>query len=297
MPNRSTAVLTLVFAVVATSFSSLIIREAAAPSESVAAWRVGFASLTLLLVRRSARRGLTWETLRLAVLPGLMLALHFALWIRSLDYTSVAVSVTFVAMQPLFAGLLSPLVLGERVHTRAWLGLLVTMIGAGWWFSAHAEGTAPLGAALALGGGAAAALYLLIGRRERIRVSFGPYWLSVNLVATVALFGWAVFRDVPLTGFPRRTWALLLLLAWLPHLIGHGLLNWSIRRLPALAVNVSVVGEPILAPIWAWLVLGELPLRPFIGAAVVMLCGILIAVEAESRFAGEDRGETRKTLA
>src|SRR5512147_1584226 len=126
------ALLTAIFAV---STSSIFIRFAQeeAPSLVIAALRLTFATLLLapiaLLRHRQELKSLTWNELLLGIFAGLFLAVHFATWISSLEYTTVASSVVFVSTGPLWVALLSPIFLNERITQAAIFGLLIAIAG------------------------------------------------------------------------------------------------------------------------------------------------------------------------
>jgi drug/metabolite transporter (DMT)-like permease len=121
--------------ILAVSTASLFIRYAQedAPSIVIAAWRLSIAALILapFAWKRCSReiRSLTLRQISLLVFSGLLLALHFASWITSLEYTTVASSVVLVTTTPLWVGLLSPLILHERVAAYVKVGLLMAMLG------------------------------------------------------------------------------------------------------------------------------------------------------------------------
>ena len=100
----------LFIAILAVSTASIFIRFAQtdAPSLMIAALRLTFASLALapiaLTRHRAELRSLSRNELLLGLLSGLFLAIHFATWISSLEYTTVASSVVFVSTGPLMGG-------------------------------------------------------------------------------------------------------------------------------------------------------------------------------------------------
>src|SRR6186997_3193738 len=128
--------LALVIAILAVSASSIFIRFAQeeAPSLVIAALRLTFATLLLapiaLLRRRNELTSLTRNELTLGIFAGLFLAVHFATWISSLEYTTVASSVVLVSTGPLWVALLSPVFLNERITRAAVVGLFVAILGA-----------------------------------------------------------------------------------------------------------------------------------------------------------------------
>jgi len=166
--------------VVVLSFASIIIRVTPAPSMVIAAGRLAVATLVLTpfyWTRFPARRA---ELKGMPILPllvsGILLATHFAFWIESLNRTSVASSVVLVAMNPIFATALSPLILRERVSRRIALAVVLGVVGAivvaGPQLGSSAVTSGNL---LALAGAACAAGYLMAGRRVRPRLPLVSY--------------------------------------------------------------------------------------------------------------------------
>src|SRR5512145_542764 len=125
----------LVAAIVAVSTASIFIRfaQAEAPSLVIAALRLSFATLMLAPVawkrHHEELKNLTRREITLGVVSGLFLTAHFATWISSLEYTSVASSAVFVATGPLWVALLSPMLLNERLTHVAVLGLTLALVG------------------------------------------------------------------------------------------------------------------------------------------------------------------------
>ncbi len=112
--------LVLFFGILIVSTSSIFIRFAQREASSlvIAAYRLSLASLILMPIAltryRAELRGLKRGQVLLALLSGVFLAIHFATWISSLEYTTVATSVVLVSTTPLWVALLSPLVLREK---------------------------------------------------------------------------------------------------------------------------------------------------------------------------------------
>ncbi len=277
---------------VAVASSSSILIRAMQPEVSslvIAAYRMTIASVLLaplLLLRyRRELRELTPGSLLLIGLAGVFLAIHFATWISSLEFTSVASSVVLVQTMPLFVALLSPLLLKEPVSRMLFAGLLIALLGsvaiaysdacANPNCSALGEalsGPALKGDALALAGGLTGAGYVLAGRRVRPQVTLVPYVGLAYLTAALLLALLAVGSGQPLSGFARINWLWLLLLALGPQLLAHSTYNWALRYLPAAAVSVSLLGEPVGATVLAYLLLGEqAPLVRLIGGGLILV--------------------------
>ncbi|MFQ3663543.1 MAG: DMT family transporter [Chloroflexaceae bacterium] len=276
------------------STASILIRYAQAaevPSLSIAAWRLTLAALLLTPLAwfragpelRSLRR----RDLLLGVASGAFLAAHFASWISSLAYTSVASSVALVATNPLWVGLASILFFRERLGWRILVGIAATLLGTlliGLSDQMNSSAPAPaLGNALALAGAVAASGYLLIGRDLRRHLSVLAYIYVVYSTAAVALVLWALVARQPLFGFPPYAYLLLLGLAIGPQLLGHTAINYALSALSATFIAIAILGEPVGSALLAFVVFGErfAPLQ--LAGFVLLLVGILIASQEEAR--------------
>ena len=268
--------------VVVVSFASVIIRVTPAPSIVIAAGRMAVATLVLtpffwarFRARRAEFKGVAaWPLL----LSGVLLAAHFALWIESLNRTSVASSVVLVAMNPIFAAALSPLFLRERVSWRIVLAVVLGIIGAVVIAGPQLRSSAvTAGNLLALGGAACAAGYLMAGRRVRPRLSLLSYIYVIYGIAAVLLLTVMLVTGQSFAGYKWQAYLFIGLLGLGPQLIGHTSFNWALRYVPAPTVAMAVLGEPIGTTILAWLILRQAPTAfEAIGGAVIC-AGIYLA--------------------
>ncbi|HSO28132.1 MAG TPA: DMT family transporter, partial [Anaerolineales bacterium] len=274
--------LALFVGIMAVSSAAIFIRFAQreAPSLVIAAYRLSLAAIFLaplaLTRRRQELAAIRGRTLVLALLSGLFLALHFATWITSLEYTSVASSVVLVTTTPLWVALFSPLLLKERVSRWAAAGMGIALLGgvgvglsdvctweAGGLVCPDAAdfvmGRAFWGDVLALIGAWMAAAYLMIGRRLRRQMTLVGYIFLVYSMAAVILVGLVLIARQPLVGYSSQTYLWLILLALIPQLLGHTIFNWSLRFISAAYVSVTLLAEPIGSSILAYFILSETP--------------------------------------
>jgi drug/metabolite transporter (DMT)-like permease len=275
--------LLLVIGILAVSTSAPIVRWAEpAPPLLVAAVRTSLAAIVLLSV--SARDlgsilGLSRREKTFIAISGLLLAAHFAVWIASLYYTSTAASVALVATQPVFAGLLAWIFLGEGIARREAVGIAIAGIGcvvlAGGDVLA-ASGDAIIGDGLALAGAVTAAGYFIAGRRLRASLPLGAYLAVVNAIAAALLVTSAVLAGTQVTGFARGDYLAMAMSALVPSLIGHSLLNHAVRRVPVHLVALAILGEPIGASVLSWLFFREVPPSNAVLGGAVILVGIAI---------------------
>jgi drug/metabolite transporter (DMT)-like permease len=298
-PSKFLITVIILGGIVAVSTSSILIRFANqdAPSLVIAAYRLILADIILAPVAltryRSELKILNRGELLFGVLSGFFLALHFATWISSLEYTSVASSVVLVTTTPLWVAILAPILLRERSGKPAIIGMLFALVGGGiiglsdscvWQngltcppISIFIHGTVFIGNLLALCGAWMAAGYILIGRQLRAKTSLIPYIFIVYGAAAVTLMVILFFSGEHLTGYLPLTYFWILLMAIFPQLLGHSTFNWALRFLPASLVSVTLLGEPIGSTILAYLLLKESPTFIKIIGGILILAGIFIA--------------------
>ncbi len=292
--------LNLLIAILAVSTASIFIRFAQAdgvPSLVIAALRLTFATLLLAPIALTRYRldlqRLTRREILLGVLSGIFLAVHFATWISSLEYTSVASSVVFVSTGPLWVALTSPLFLNERLSRTAIIGLVLALLGGTMIGLADAcnfkagfacphlgqalHGRAIWGNFLALVGAWAVTGYLIIGRKLRAKMSLMPYIFLVYGMCAAMLVIVMFARGNSPFGFAPRTYGWILLLAAFPQLIGHSTYNWALKYMSAALVAVTTLGEPIGSAILAFLILQETPRTPVLIGGAFILLGIYLA--------------------
>lgn len=283
VPSRVAPFVVLAIALVAVSHGAIFARLADAAPLAIAAWRVGLASLVvfpLALIAPGAGRFASRPVL-LATGAGLLLALHFGTWIASLDYTTVARSVLLVSMAPIWVALIQ-FALHRQLPSRATLtALACASLGALVVSSSGLKQASALtGDLLAIAGGIAMAGYLLLARAAQRTLPFRGY-LGIAYGSAAAWLWLAVaISGTPATGFDATTWWAFAGMALVSQLIGHSGYNWSLRHLSPLFVAVVSVGEPVLASVLGWWLLGEaVDWRTGLGGALI-LGGIALATLA-----------------
>ncbi len=300
--------LVIVFGILAVSTGSIFVRYAQvyAPSIFIAAYRLGLATLLLapvaLLRHRSELRGIQGRDRTLAIGSGIFLALHFATWISSLEYTTVVSSVVLVSTAPLWVALLSPITVKEPLTKPILIGMGIAFMGVVIVgvsdvcsiqggkllcpsLNEFIRGEAFIGDLLALVGAWMAAGYLLIGRRLRVRISLVPYIFVVYGVAAIVLAILMFASGQTAFGYPPQTYLWLILLALVPQIMGHSSFNWALGYLSAAFVSITLLGEPIGSAVLAYILLDEAPTALKIFGAILILAGIYVASRGEVKIA------------
>jgi drug/metabolite transporter (DMT)-like permease len=295
--------LAIAFALLAVSTASIFIRYAQSDATSlvIAAGRLTVASIVLLPIawthHRAELAGLTRKQWLLSLLSGVFLAVHFATWISSLEYTTVASSAVLVSTTPLWVAVFTPIFLKEKVRPGVVMGMAVALVG-GLTIGLSdmctltggrlvcpdldtlSQGEAFLGNLLALAGALAATGYFLIGRRLRERMSLVSYVSVVYAMAAIVLIGWMFAAGQKPWGLPPRTYLWIVLLGLVPQLIGHSTFNWALGYLSAAFVSITLLGEPIGSTILAMILLDEVPSILKIIGGVLILAGIYLSARS-----------------
>jgi drug/metabolite transporter (DMT)-like permease len=288
---RITSSIVLLVGIIAVSASSILIRNAqtAAPSLVIAAYRMTIASVVVVPValwrhQNELRRLRATEWL-LAAASGAFLALHFAAWVTSLEYTSVTSSVVLDATSPMWVAIGSWLLLRERLTRPVIFGLIVAVAGSlviGLGDMTQGTGSVSLlGNSLALVGALMVTGYWMIGRRVRGSLSLVPYVAIVYSMAAVVMLIMVAGARQPLTGYDTTTYVWLVLLALVPQLVGHSSFNWALARLPAVFVAIATLAEPIGATVLAYFLLSETPTAIRVFGAALVLAGIAVTMSRQ----------------
>lgn len=287
--NRWQAVLVLGMGLIAISFASIFIKLCSAPSLVIAAYRLTIASAVYIIFTRIRYGPILSRFSKLqrlwALASGSFLTLHFATWITSLKFTTVASSVVLVQSAPVFVAIGSIVFLHEKPTMLTLLGIVVAFGGA-FLISAHdfsSDRNSLVGNLLAIAGAIGAAGYLLLGRKLRTEIATFQYVTVVYSVAALWLILFAGISGSPLVGYDDQTYLLFIAIALIPQVIGHTTVNWALKYFSATAVAVIILGEPIGASILALIILNEKISGMKILGGVIILTGVILALLGESQ--------------
>ena len=278
-----------ILAVSAASVIIKLIQNEHVPSLVISAYRLTIASLVLaplaLTRHRDEIKKLTRRDLLLIAVAGIFLALHFATWIESIRFTTIASSTVLVSTSPIFVGIFSWILLREKLSRMLIIGLAITVVGGAFIGFADSQGmpstaSAPdplKGNVLAIAGAFAVAVYLLIGRSIRSKLSLIPYIFVCYGAAAITLLVAVLVTGQNFFGYTTTAYVGLILLAIFPQLIGHSSFNWALRYLSATYVSITVLGEPIGSTILAFILFKQQPPELTLVGGVLILIGIVVA--------------------
>jgi drug/metabolite transporter (DMT)-like permease len=269
--------------IVAVSTASIFIKLCDAPALIIATYRMVLSSLILIPFASYHKvwKGWTRNELGWLILSGFFLSLHFAFWIASLKYTSVASSVVLVSTHPIFVGIGGRFFLKERMGLNLVLGIIFSVFGSALisYGDMSLSKEALMGDGLALLGAITASGYFLIGRKMRKSQNIFSYVLPVYSTAALVLILFSIVFQEAFFGYPSTTYLYLFLLALVPQLIGHTTFNWALKYLPATMVTITILGEPVGSTFLAYLILGEGLTTFKVMGGMLIFIGIFIALK------------------
>jgi len=218
------------------------------------AWQIAggrslVATAFILLLFREARRPPDRRVLAVAA----AYAVTVVLFVLATKLTTAASAIFIQSTAPLWVLLLSPWLLGERPGRTEVLSIPVYAVGLGLFFVDELTAGQRLGNLVALGSGIAFA-FCVVGLRLVRQSGTGALVWGNLLAAAAALPLWRT-GPAPSPGDA----ALLLYLGTVQLGLSYLLFGWALRRTAAVEASLLVLIEPVLNPIWAFLLAGERP--------------------------------------
>ena len=272
----------IVVGVLGISMSSIFVKYSQAPSAVTAAWRLVWTVLMLtpvVLGKKPVRRELTQTPKKLvflSILSGLFLAIHFVLWFESLQHTSVASSTTIVCTEVIWVCLGFCLFLKGKLSWKAIAAIGVTLFGSVLIaFSDSGSGAQLYGDILALLAAIAVAVYTLIGRVVREKLSTTVYTYMVYSACAAVLVVTCVSQGSGLFAYGWSAVIVGLLLAVFSTILGHSIFSWCLKYFSPAFVSASKLCEPVVAAVLAGFLFGELPGWLQVIGGVLILGGVL----------------------
>jgi DME family drug/metabolite transporter len=253
------------------------IKGTALHSFQVASFRSGVAALAIAVLVPQARRGIGLDLVPAAV----AYAATLVLFVAATKLTTAAAAIFLQSTAPLWVLALSPFLLGERIRARdlpyvaaAAVGLALVFLGSG-----GVSGTAPrpeLGNLLALAAGLSWALLMITMRRLARGRPGDDRSMAAALLGNGLAFAACLPLALPVTGASARDAIAIGYLGVVQIGLAYAFFTRGLRALPALEVALLVLLEPVLNPLWTWLMTGERP-APLALAGGAVLVGALAA--------------------
>jgi len=279
----------LVVGVYACSTAVIMVKACSVHPVLLAAYRQLLAAVVLAPVfLRDLRRNrgrYRLAHLRRTLLPGILLAAHFISWIFGARRTLAANASLIVNMVPIAMPFLLYLLVRERLNRGEWMGTAVALAGvavlAGGDFNiapVYFFGDLVCFVSMILYAG-----YLALGRRNRDFPTIWLYVVPLYFVGGTACLATSLFLVSPLAIDSTKDVLLTVGLAVIPTVIGHSIMNFSMKHFRGQVVGITNLSQFIFAAVMAFFLLGETPQRVFYVACVLVVAGVVLALRSAPR--------------
>lgn len=263
--RRTLALLFLSVGTLTFGFSSVFIRLCALPSGMVASLRMLLAGLVLLPFvapgMRGIVRGRAVRSLLPLAVPGILLGLHFHLWVAGVRQTSVATATFIFATNPVIFAAAEVAVYRRRLSAVDWCALALAAAGGAWLVARGGDGSGLAGAALCFAATLLFVLYLVASEKVSAGTPHPTFVCLIYLAGGLLTLPIALVRGEAATAAwnDGGAWLALAALALLPTLVGHASNTYAVRFFPPILVSFTTLLEPVLSSLAALAVLGEHP--------------------------------------
>lgn len=251
----------------------------------LAASRLLISALILLPTwRKLSQLQVTSTAYYYAIAAGICLALHFATWISSLAFTSIAASTTLVTTNPIWVGLLSSWWLKEKLSRQSILGIIIALTGGILIALSDADSSGSysnpmLGNMLALIGAWMASLYIILGSQARKQgLNLSSYIAIAYSSAAIVLLPLPLLFQGSYLGYPPIVYLYVLLMAIVSQLIGHTSFNWAVRWISPNLISLTLLLEPIASSWLGFIIFNEIPSLLVLIGGLILLTGVGISL-------------------
>ena len=232
-----------------------------------------FLSPVAYLDWRQHRSQLNWSHLRDTVVPGLAIATHFVVWSFGARMTPTSNGTLIVNLSPIVMPFLLALLIGEKVTRKEILATVVVLIGLAILFASdyHYSPETLLGDIVCFVAMLFFALYLTLGRKYRHHPTTWLYIVPLYAIGGLSALALTPFLSDPTPLDWSAELPYLLGMVLFPTIAGHSLLLTAVRYLRGQVVTVLNMCQFMLATIWGWILLGDVPQVAFYPAAILTL--------------------------
>ncbi len=277
----------IVVGVLGISMSAIFVKYSSAPSSVTAAyrllWTVLFLTPSVFLRKKNRSEFLGFvskdtKTLLLSAVSGVFLAIHFVLWFESLKHTSVASSTSIVCTEVIWVALGYCIFMKGKLSFKAVLCIVMSLGGSIMiaFSDSMGSGNGLKGDLFALAAAIAVAVYMLIGRFARSKVSTTTYTYVVYFSCSLVLVATVLIQR---TGLASHGWSPVfvgLLLSVFSTILGHSIFTWCLKFFSPAFVSASKLCEPVVASVFALFLFGEIPALLQVAGGVVTVAGVLL---------------------
>ena len=282
------AIAALLLGATAIGTSALFVKVSETGPVATAFWRIFLAlpflwAWSLLAVRErhapsfAAERGLL-------VAAGLFFAGDLAFWHWSIVRTSVANSTLLANLAPIFVALAAWLLFRQQLRRKFLFGLAIALAGMAMLIGGdfQLQGTELAGDALGVVTAMFYAGYQITVTKLRARVATSTIMAWSGLITALVLLPLALVSGEQLLPVSGTGWLKLIGLALVAQVAGQSLIAYAMAHLPATFSSVGLLFQPVMATLFAWIILGETVSLLQLAGGITVLIGIRLVHLAEN---------------
>jgi len=263
MALKKAELIALIFiAWVSISSSSVLVLLSQTSAFHAAFWRLLFSSFILATATFAYYKKIPFKLSFIPIFSGIFLGFHFLLWMESLFLIPVALSTTIVVTYPGITAILEKFVLKESMGKRRVFGMVVALAGVSIMLYSpqnfNIKEDIYTGSLFSAFASFLAAGYFFLGRIARSRgEGLSQYAITTYLTAAISVFSIGFLKGVSFLSVPPEGWIFLLLLAIVPMIGGHTVMNYLLVEEKASFVSSIALGEPLGATLLSYFILGQ----------------------------------------
>jgi drug/metabolite transporter (DMT)-like permease len=287
-PANLVAIGALLLGATAIGTSALFVKVSETGPVATAFWRV-FLALPFLwmwsVLEQRERHGASFATeRRLLVAAGLFFAGDLAVWHWSIVLNSVANSTLLANLAPIFVALAAWLLFRQQLRRKFLLGLAIAITGMTMLIGGdfQLQGRELIGDALGVVTAMFYAGYQLTVTKLRARVATSTIMAWSGLITAIVLLPVALASGERLLPVSDMGWIKLIALALISQVAGQSLIAYAMAHLPATFSSVGLLFQPVMATLFAWLLLGEAVSALQLVGGFTVLVGIRLVHQAET---------------
>lgn len=266
--GRTAGVLMMVATASLWSLGGLFIKVIDWNPFAIAGVRSFLASLVILAFLRKPKLHLSFPQ----VAAGVANAATMLLFVAANKTTTAANAILLQYMAPVFTAFIGAALLKEKTRIEHWVSIVFVAAGISIMFAGELDGGRLFGDVIALTSGITFSLYLVFLRMQKegspLESNLLSQWITAGVCLLISLF-------LPVPTFAPESVAAILVLGIVQIGVPSILIAYAIKRISAISANIIAVIEPVLNPIWVFVVLGEYPgIHTMIGGTII-LCAVM----------------------
>ena len=209
-------------------------------------------------------------------LCGIVFGSDIAVWNMSIHYSNATQATLLTNLSPVWVGIGSFLFLPDKPSARFWIGTviaisgLVVLIG----FDTFANMKFDKGFLLAVLSGILYATYILLSKTVLSKISIVNFMTFNMAVSSIYLLAICVLMNEPLSNFPVTVWTVFAVQGLICQLLGWLALNYSVKKMDAERVSLSLLSQSVVTGMMAWSFINEQISLQMIVGGLIILAGI-----------------------